>query len=181
MQRPTSVTVFSILNIVFAALGFFGTIGSLVMLTALAHDTNNPMIQIIRDNPGYALYLKVSALLGMAVSLALLAAGIGLWLLQPWGRLLSVAYGIFGVISVPINSVLTYLFVTRPLMEQMMQQQHNDAAATGAAVGGMVGGLIGGCFGMIYPILLLVFMFRPNVVAAFKAPEAGVVPPENQP
>lgn len=178
MQRPTSVTVFSILNMVFAALGFFGTIGSLVMLAALAHDTNNPMIQIIRDNPGYAAYLKVSALLGVLVSLALLAAGIGLWLLKPWGRVLSIAYGIFAVISVPINSVLSYLFVTRPLMEQMMQhQQHNDAAATGAAVGGAVGGLIGGCFGMIYPILLLVFMFRPNVAAAFKAPEAGVVPP----
>jgi hypothetical protein len=177
MQRPTAVTVFSILNMVFAALGFFGTIGSLVMLAALAHDTNNPMMEIIRDNPGYAMYMKVSALLGMAVGLALLAAGIGLWLLQPWGRLLSIAYGILAVISIPVNSVVSYLFVTRPLMEQMMQH-HNNTAATSAAVGGMVGGLIGGCFGMIYPILLLVFMFRPNVAAAFKAPEAGVVPPD---
>jgi hypothetical protein len=42
-----------------------------------------------------------------------------------------------------------------------------------AAIGGAVGGVMGGCFGMIYPILLLIFMTRPKVVAAFR----GAMPP----
>jgi hypothetical protein len=167
MQRPTTVTVFGILNIVFAALGIFGIIGSAVVLLAANGDTKNPVVQLIHDSPTYAAYLKVSVVLGLLVSLALLGAGIGLLLLKPWARGLSIAYGIFGIISVPVNTVLSYFFMTRPLLEQM-QQQHHDAAATGAAVGGAVGGMIGGCFGLIYPVLLLVFMLRKDVAAAFK-------------
>ena len=36
-------------------------------------------------------------------------------------------------------------------------------------MGAAIGGVMGGCFGLVYPILLLVFMTRPQVVAAFKA------------
>lgn len=176
MKRPTTVTVFGILNIVFATLGFLGILGSAVMLLALNGDTKNPMIQIIHDNPGYAAYLKVSVVLGVIISLALMAAGVGLLRLQPWARGMSIAYGIFGIVSVPINTVLSYFFVTRPLMEQM-QQQHDSTAATAGALGGAIGGMIGGCFGLIYPVLLLIFMLRPNVKAAFKAPAAGDLPP----
>lgn len=169
MQRPTTVTVFGILNIVFAALGIFGIIGSAVVLLAVNGDTKNPVVQLIHDSPTYAAYLKVSVVLGLLVSLVLLGAGIGLLRLKPWARGLSIAYGIFGIISVPVNTVLSYFFMTRPLLEQMQQQQHHNAAATGAAVGGAVGGMIGGCFGLIYPVLLLVFMLRKDVAAAFKA------------
>lgn len=142
-------------------------IGSAVLLLAVRGSDNNPMVQIIHDSPGYAAYLKVSVVLGVFVSLALLAAGIGLLRLQPWARTVSIAYGIFGIVSVPINTVISYFYVTRPLMEQM-QHQHDSTAATAGAVGGAIGGMIGGYFGLIYPVLLLIFMLRPNVKAAFQ-------------
>jgi hypothetical protein len=166
MQRPTAVTVFGILNIVFAALGIFGIFASIALLAAAGQNSNNPMIQIIHDNPGYAAYLKISTVLGMFVSLALLAAGIGLLLLQPWARVLSIAYGIFAIVSVPVNTIISFIFVTQPMLAQMQQHQSN-AATTGAAVGGLAGSLIGGCFGLIYPVLLLIFMLRANIKAAF--------------
>ena len=167
MQRPTAVTVFGILNIVFAAFGIFGAMASVMLFVAMGHESQNPAVQALQNNPGYAMYMKLSALLGIVVCAALLAAGIGLLKLQPWARMLSIAYGIFGLVSVPVNSVLSFLFITRPMLEQM-QQHGSDAAAKGAAVGGLVGGMAGGCLGIIYPLLLLIFMLRPKIAAAFK-------------
>ena len=78
MKRPTSVTVFGILNIVFAAWGVLGLIAS-IALFAMPADSNNPAIRIIHDNPGYAAWLKICIPLGMLSCMALLAAGIGLF------------------------------------------------------------------------------------------------------
>lgn len=166
MERPTSVTVFGILNIVFAAFGIFGTLGSLALFSANA-DMNNPVIKIIHDNPNYALWMKICISLGLIVTIALLAAGSGLLKLKPWARTLSIAYAIYAIVFGIISIVANYFFLTKPLMEQA-QGQHDAAAA--AAVGAAIGGAVGGCVGMVYPILLLIFMTRPNVIAAFKQP-----------
>jgi uncharacterized membrane protein YfcA len=53
-------------------------------------------------------------------------------------------------------------------MLEQAQQQHGPAAA--GAIGGAIGGSVGGCFGLIYPVLLLIFMLRPKVAAAFQPP-----------
>jgi hypothetical protein len=39
-------------------------------------------------------------------------------------------------------------------------------AEQGALIGGVAGGVGGSCCGLIYPLVLLYFMFRPEVVAA---------------
>jgi len=165
MKRPTAVTVFGILNIVFAILGILSVLASMVLLLAVHDVSKNPVVQILQEHPGYALYLKVSAGIGALVCGALLAAGIGLLQLKPWARMLSIAYGIFGLVSVPINTVLSYLYVTKPLLQQA---QHQNGPESAAAVGGAIGGMAGGCFGLIYPLLLLIFMLLPKVSAAFK-------------
>lgn len=177
MKRPTAVTVFGILNIVFAAFGIIGIMASAMMFVMAGNGSNNPMIQLLHDSPGYAAYLKVSIVLGLFLSLALLAAGIGLLWLKPWARVFSIAYGIFGIISVPVNTILSYIFMTRPLLEQA-SQHHNSPEATGAAIGGAIGGMVGGCFGLIYPVLLLIFMLQSKVAAAFKPAVPGLNPPE---
>ena len=70
MQRPTTVTVFGILNIAFAILGVFGIFASFALLSASAM-SNNPVVTIIRDNPAYAAWMKISIPLGI-LSCALL-------------------------------------------------------------------------------------------------------------
>jgi hypothetical protein len=72
-----------------------------------------------------------------------------------------------------VGTVVNYFFLMRPMLEQAHQKQGPEAVG---AMAGAIGGTIGGCFGLIYPILLLVFMMRPNVVAAF----AGSTPPDEQ-
>jgi hypothetical protein len=164
MKRPTSVTVFGILNIVFAVFGTLAVLGSLVLFLPQMAASNNPVIKLIHDNPAYATWMKASVGLGLIVSVALLAAGIGLLLLKPWARMISIAYGIYSLIMIPVSMVVNFFLLTRPLLEQAHQQHGPEATG---AIAGAVGGLFGSCFGLIYPVLLLVFMLRANVKAAF--------------
>ena len=166
MERPTSVTVFGILNIVFAAFGIIGTFASLALFSANA-DTNNPVIKIIHENSSYAAWMKICIPLGAIVCIALLAAGIGLLKLKPWARILSIAYAIYAIVFGIIGLVVNYFFLVQPMLQQAQGQQGPQAAA---AIGGAIGGCIGGCFGMIYPILVLIFMTRPKIIAAFQQP-----------
>jgi hypothetical protein len=166
MQRPTSVTVFGILNIVFAAFGLFGLIAS-IALFFLPADSNNPVIKLIHESPGYAMWLKICIPLGVLSCSALLAAGIGLLYLKSWARILSIIYAIYAIVFGITGMVVNFIFMVQPMLEQARQEQGPEAAA---ATGGAIGGTIGGCFGLIYPILLLIFMTRPKVAAAFRPP-----------
>ena len=165
MQRPTSVTVFGILNIAFAAFGVFGLIAS-IALFFISTDSNNPVIKIMHENPAYAAWLKVCIPLGVLSCSALLVAGIGLLRLTSWARTLSIVYAIYAIVFGIIGPAVNFFFIIRPMLEQARQQHGPEAAG---AIGGMIGGTIGGCFGLIYPVLLLIFMMRPNVVAAFRS------------
>ena len=169
MQRPTSVTVFGVLNIVFGALGLVGMIFSAIALLVLpTHSTaNNPVLEVMRNSPGYLLWMKITLPIGILVCGITIVAGIGLLNLKSWGRTLSVAYGIYGIVAGVLGVILNFVFIMQPLMEQASQKSGPEAAAL---IGGAIGGTVGGCFGMIYPVLLLIFMFRPKVVAAFRPP-----------
>ncbi len=166
MSRPTSVTVFGILNLVFAALGVFGIITTLAMVR-LAAGTNNPAMQVMRDNPAFLAWLKLSIPLGLLSAVMLTACGIGLLMMKPWARKLSIGYAFYAIVLSIVGMVVNYLWMIRPMMEQAAQKQGPEAAG---AIGGAIGGLAGGCFSLIYPILLLIFMTRPKVVAAFRGP-----------
>jgi len=165
MQRPTSVTIFGILNIVFAALGVLGLIAS-IALFFMPSDSNNPVIKIMHENAAYALWLKVCIPLGVLSCAALLAAGIGLLRLKPWARKLSIGYAIYAIVFGIVGMVVNFIFLVEPMVKEAQNQQGPEAAG---AIGGAIGGSFGGCFGLIYPVLLLIFMLRPTVVSAFQS------------
>jgi len=127
MQRPTSVTVFGILNIVFAAFGLFGMI-AFIALFYLPVGANNPVIKLIHENPAYAAWLKVCIPLGLLSCAALLAAGIGLLRLKSWARTLSIAYAIYALVFGIVGMVVNFIFVTQPMIEQARQQPGPEAA-----------------------------------------------------
>jgi hypothetical protein len=128
MNRPTSVTVFGILNIVFAAFGILSVLGSVMLFAATAATSKNPVIQIIHDNPTYAAWLKVSVGLGLIASVALLAAGIGLLKLKPWARMISIVYSVYSFVMIPIGIAISYVYVTQPLLAQAHASQGPEAA-----------------------------------------------------
>jgi hypothetical protein len=172
MNRPVSVTVLGILNIVFAALGVMGLALSIAMMY-VKPDLNmkNPVLDLMRQNPGYAMYINISTVVGGVFTLALLLAGIGLLMLRPWGRMLSIIYATFSIISLIVNSFLNYYFLIAPLIDKLAAQQPGQEKA--AVVGGIVGMVGGICIGPIYPVILLIFMYRANVKAAFGAQDSA--------
>ena len=169
MQRPTSVTVFGILNIVFAAFGVLGLIAA-IALFFLPADSNNPVIKIMHENAAYALWLKVCIPLGVLSCSALLAAGIGLLRLKSWARKLSIGYAIYAIVFGLVGMVVNFVVLIEPMIKQAQNQQGPEAAG---AIGGAIGGSLGGCFGLIYPVVLLIFMLRPAVAAAFQPSTAS--------
>jgi hypothetical protein len=176
MKRPVAVTVFGVLNIVFAGFGLVGMLGTFVLLFAdPALAAGNPALKAIQDNPGYAAWIKLSIPLGLLTCAVLLAAGIGLLMLKRWGRNLSIAYGVYAIVMALANMGVSYNYLVRPLMDDAARKHGPEAAA---AIGGAVGGIAGGCLGLIYPVLLLIFMTRPTVKAAFRSStDSAELPP----
>src|SRR5438105_3763078 len=148
MERPTSVTVFGVLNIIFGALAVLGTIVSLAMF-AVPVDERNPVMKLMHENGPYRAWLMLCIPIGVAAGAVELAAGIGMLKLRPWGRMLSVGYSIFSIVFCILNGFVTYLYLMRPLMAQAAQQSGPEAAG---AFAGAMGGTIGGCVGLIYPV-----------------------------
>ncbi|MCX7886933.1 MAG: hypothetical protein N3B01_06740 [Verrucomicrobiae bacterium] len=167
-QRPTSVTVFGVLNIVFGAWALLCTPFGLAMEPLMQAD-GNPVLRAMQDNEVYRLWTIGDSLLGMLAGAVMVAAGIGLLQLKPWARLTSIGLAIYSLIDCVLN-IGMLVFVFMPLVEGVkMGGGREQAAALGALIGGIVGGSAGCCLDMIYSILLLGFMSRPNVKAAFQS------------
>jgi len=163
MQRPTSVIIFGILNFVFAALGVIGLIASFALLS-LPANSDNPIIKFIQLCPDYAVWLKICIPLGLLGCVLPLASGFGLLALKPWARLLSIVYAIYAIVFCVAGMLMNLVFMDQPMLGQASQQR---AFETVAALGGPISGTIGGLFLLIYPLVLLVFMLRPKIVATF--------------
>ena len=164
MQRPTLVTVFGILNMVFGVLGVLGMVGTLVMF-AFMESSDNPAIKAMKENANYAAWLKLNIPLGLLACAVLIVAGIGLLKLKNWARKLSIGYAVYAIVFGIVGIVVNYLFLIRPMLENAARQRGPEAF--GSTVGA-ISGSVGGLFGLIYPVFLLVMMTRPNIVAAFR-------------
>ena len=177
MQRPTTVTVFGVLNIVFGVFALFGVFGGLA-LQAMTDDSKNPVLRIMHENPAYATWVKCTIPMGLLSFVLLIGTGVGLLRLDEWARKLSIAYGIYAILVDIAVAIANFLFVFRPMFESVsLTNGASDPAKTGGAIGAAVGGIMGGVFGLIYPVVLIVFMMRKEVVAAFRPPTQPPVLP----
>jgi len=173
MQRPASVAVFAILNIAFAVMGILSTMGTMALFFGTSAGADNPYLQAIHSSGVYAIWMKLIMVLGLVVSVVLFVAGLGLMKVLPWGRTLSIAYGVYEIVIVLMGVIMNYIFLLQPMMAQANQEQGPQAAAT---AGKAIAATFGGCLQFIYPCLLIIFMMRPNVMAAFKVKNAANKP-----
>jgi DNA-directed RNA polymerase subunit RPC12/RpoP len=148
--RPTSVTVFGILGIVFGGLGLACAPVGLIA-TFVGPGRASPLSSV----PGYMAWAVISSLIGMAAAGWLLAVGIGLLGLKRWARSGAIAYGWFAIVFGILSTIITIMLLLS-----------GGGSSTPEAVGGYVGGTCGGLIGLVFPILLLIFMTKPHVIAA---------------
>jgi hypothetical protein len=161
IERPTSVTVFGVLNCVFGGLGILCTPISIVGIMMPR--------QTMEIAPGYKIFLLVSSLAGICFAGWLVSLGIGLLKFKGWARRGSVIYACIAIVWGIAGLILTLLAMSMGWMgapEGMAEPQR------AGMMGGMVGGICGGILGMIYPVLLLIFMLSAKVKDAFRMVES---------
>jgi hypothetical protein len=159
-ERPMSVMIFGILNIGWAVLGLIGLLIS-SLLRGTVDPSKNPFMQQMQNNAAYATWMKIATPVGAVVAVILLAAGTGLLLLQNWARIVSIAYGIYGIISGLIGGVVmmgAFSSVTFP---------HAGSSPAFVHIFVIIFGVFALLLTMVYPVLLIIFMTRPKVIAAF--------------
>lgn len=167
-RPPASIKVLGILNIVFAGLGVIGGLFTWAMYFGhLDLGGRNPVVEIAHESPAYMRFLEWSMVISALALVLLLASGIGLLKMRMWGRKLAILYAVFNVVSSIVGIVMTQHYLLGPL-----SHSHSPAA-----VGGQAGGYMGALAGMAYPVVLLAFMFRRNLVAALVAANEPPVPP----
>jgi hypothetical protein len=166
MQRPTSVTVFGVLNLVFGVWGALGIAMAAVILFSGAFPVGAAGIP---SSPFLDVWSRSMLLAGLVASGVLFAAGIGLLRMRPWARIASIGYAMYSVVTTVAGLTVNWLFVFRPMLAQLPER---GSPETVGAMIGVIGSFVGGLLGMIFPVLLWYFMTRRQVVAAF----AGIAP-----
>ena len=143
--RPTSVTVFGILNIVFGGMGVacspFG--GAMVAISSAE----------MQFAPAYRAYIIVSMILGFLFAVLELASGIGLLMTKRWARIAALVYGYAAIILGIVGTIVSVVMVATGAFG-------DQPGTTPGAIGGTVGGLIG----LIYPVLLVIFMSKDEAI-----------------
>jgi hypothetical protein len=194
-KRPTSVLVIAIFHFIFGA---FGLIGGLVgvgfgayalsqpqsapgfKVTSNPPDVMDTMKYMDANVPGWRVYQLTSALLGLALSIALLAAGAGLILMKPWARYLSIAYAIGSILLqgcamlymiVYVTPVQVALYDQLPPMAGIPPAQQQSMTTMSKTIAGCTP--FGAVLGLIYPAAVLIVMLLPSVAAAFRGESAG--------
>lgn len=158
--KPVSAIVIGIIHLVFGIPGLLFSPFNFIMLRAIENESRAPNAawDIMRDAPGYMVFYKSSLVLGVVMSIALIAAGVGLLIGKSWGRTLSIVYAIAGIIMTLVGAAVNYFFLFAPLSQSDSPE----------AIGGIIGGVVGLVLGPIYPIITLIFMNRASVVEYYR-------------
>jgi len=168
MARPTSVTVFGVLNVVFGILAVLGLIASAasLLLAASGGQADPPGF----DHPVMKVWIPISVVLGFIAAVAQIASGIGLFKLRDWARKVSIAYAMYAVVATVLGTTLQIVFMVLPMLRNL----RNQGAEETMVIVVLVSSFIGALAGLIYPLLLWYYMTRRHVVAAFGPPGAAV-------
>jgi hypothetical protein len=166
-QRPMAILIFGILNIGYALLNLAGPLVAKLM-SNIKLPANSPMAAM-KSDPAYVAWTNFNMGVSVVLGLALMSFGIGLLLSKNWARFGSIIYAVIAIVYVPIGSLVMWPF-TKRMMEQTPGVPQGMMA--GFAMIGLVLGLI---FGLTYPVLLLFFMTRTNVIEACQ-PEPSEAP-----
>lgn len=161
-RRPAGVLVLAILGFVLAALG---TIAHGLFLIVLAADLLGATDW---GEPGAVVPRFVIALLSLVFWMMLVRACLGAIRMRPWARWGMVRWAAIYLMWVVVSSVAVCTVVTEAELAGMpavfAREYRPHVYARTATVAG---------FEAIYPVTVILYMFRRKVVAAFEAPAEG--------
>jgi hypothetical protein len=171
-KRPTSVTVIAVLAIVFGSLGVLGTLCSLPQWMGVSIGPNRVMDEMRKDSV-FVTYTIVSMLIGLALAVMELWGGIGALSLKAPARRVLVRFAIADIVVSVLGLIYGLATMGRnlELMARVVQSTPGTAAAKAQMQQIMqlsfYGGMIGSVVTLIWPVLVLIYMNKPHVKAAF--------------
>lgn len=165
--RPTGVTVFAILHIVFGVWGLLGLAMTIVFMFIGANIAAgpNPVFDMLQQDSLYAAFFYVTFALGGIFAVLLIVSGVGLLKMSEVARTFSLVYAVYAIVSGIVGTVVNFFLIFLPMLETAQQAQGPQLAG---AIGGIIGGIIGGLVGLIYPIAILIYFLRPSVKEVFR-------------
>ena len=183
-KRPLAVVVIAVLQIVFGVVGLCGSatelsgaeeqISSISAVSAPgeAKVTQQDVLKYWRETlPGERAVEQASAVLGLVLSLLMIASAVGLLRLRTWGLLLALGYAALNLLATAAEAVYNFA-VRAPALAEFTRQ----LAATGGRDAQMAPQLLQVSFlavfvvsalTAVYPLVVLLVLCRPAVRAAF--------------
>jgi hypothetical protein len=185
VKRPTSIKVIAIFHFIFGGLGLIWCllqmVGAVVIYSqpkpaAVAPNPNLPTILAIQPYldarvPFWREANLAVGVMGLFLSVVLIADGIGLLLYQPWARFVAIGYAALSILY-QAGWLIYAAFCVLPVQLAFYEAlPAADAQAQNAKAGGKIGVACGSflpALGLIYPVIVLVVMLLPAVAAAFQ-------------
>ncbi len=198
-QKPAGVVVIAILQIVFGGLGLLGPVlyfagvqkAMASWQASMPKAPNQPVFsqekmqaEIEQRIPGYTPYMNAMNAFILVLCALMIAGGIGLLQLRPWGRWVTILYAALSMAYTIGNSVFMLVWFV-PAMSDVMTEQFKLLKPAGpgpapdpAVMGNfmqivLTASVVFGLLLMIYPIIVLVIMLLPSTRAAFRGPPPG--------
>jgi hypothetical protein len=198
-ERPASVLVLAILQIVFGSLCFMlTTCGGVVQFAggnkmfkpppgqgAPKDDPEEKLEKLMEQKvPAYKAVQVAQLGLGILLSVALLVSGIGLLKLRPWARTLALVYAVVSILET-IGSIIYESLFTMPILKEFVAGERARPGLTpdekmGYDMMEMIGNfaVFAPLIIVIFPIVVLIILLRPSVRAAFSDAPREPVPGE---
>lgn len=173
-SQPPSIAVFGILNLVFAGLGLCGSCSTVAMWflwQAMPDQPQNPVFELMQKNQALYIFTVVSTAFGFVAVAVLALAGYGLLKMRPWGRQLSIIYAVYTIIATTVRMIANWVWLAGPMMDLADLEPVGPGRVV--ALFSAYGSVFGNCFSFVYPIILLIFMMRSNIVQAFRNQYGG--------
>ena len=162
-ERPTSVTVFAIINIILCGLGVLGTIFWIInKLGLIPQPPEKDVLTLAMENSAvFQRFSDITTVVGLFTIILSLAASIAMFSLKPWSRNVTIGLGVYGVVLIITSYAIQYFVIWTPLLADVTG---TDMIIVKAAM--IVGGVISAIF-IGYDLLMIFMLSRPVVVDAF--------------
>ncbi len=166
-ERPTSVTVFSIINLVLSGLGVIGIIFWVLGLMGIQFGSaeGNPVLELMNSSPAYQLFTHIATGVGVLVTILVISASIGMLTLKPWARTATIGCGVYSILMTIAAVAVNYLAIFGPLIADSSGPER-----IGMIVAVVIQAVISALF-IGYYLLMIFMLTRPKVVEAFTPDE----------
>jgi hypothetical protein len=167
---PVAGVVLGILHMLYAVFTFVcnGFSGIFFFIDLPPEMTKgNAAVELMNISAFYLIYNQASLLLSLVAAVVLFVAGVLLLQGRPYGRKLSIYYCIYDFISITLSMIVNGILLFPMLFDQINDFPPGHPERLGAQFG-LVGGLLGVVLSLIYPVVVIIFMYRPKMIEAYK-------------